>query len=166
MRKHIEEESQESLNTEMLAAISKLTRAGFLLLIVLILLFWQNYSNFFGSKENNKQLIQTALPVLSPTAQKGKDLFKNNCATCHNRDMKSDLTGPALGGVQERWATYPRSDLYQWVRNSQALIDAGHPRAQELWKKWKPVIMTPSSSLKDEDIDAILSYVEEQYAAR
>jgi cytochrome c2 len=166
MKKYIEEESQESINTEMLAAISKLTRAGFLLLIVLILLFWQNYSSFLGSKNDAEQAVQTALPVLSPTAQKGKDLFKNNCATCHNRDMKSNLTGPALGGVQERWAAYPRSDLYQWIRNSQALIDAEHPRAQELWNKWKPVIMTPSSSLKDEDIEAILAYVEAQNLAR
>lgn len=166
MKKHIEEESQESLNTEMLAAISKLTRAGFLLLIVLILLFWQNYSRFSGGKKDAEQAVQMALPVLSPTAQKGKDLFKNNCAACHNRDMKSNLTGPALGGVQERWAAYPRSDLYQWIRNSQALIDAGHPRAQELWNKWKPVIMTPSSSLKDEDIEAILAYVEAQNLAR
>lgn len=166
MKKHIEEESQESLNTEMLAAISKITRAGFLLLIVLILLFWQNYSHFFGGKNDGVQVVQAHLPVLSPIAQKGKDLFKNNCAACHNRDMQSNLTGPALGGVQERWAAYPRTDLYQWIRNSQALIDAGHPRAQELWKKWKPVIMTPSNNLKDEDIDAILTYVEEQYAAR
>lgn len=166
MKKHIEEESQESLNTEMLAAISKITRAVFLLLMVLILLFWQNYSSFFGSKNDEVHVVQAQLPILSPSAQKGKDLFKNNCATCHNRDMQSNLTGPALGGVQERWAAYPRSDLYQWIRNSQALIDAGHPRAQELWKKWKPVIMTPSSSLKDEDIEAILTYVEEQYAAR
>jgi cytochrome c2 len=166
MKKHIEEESQESINAEILAAISKLTQAGFLLLIVLILLFWQNYSNFFGSKNDEIQAVQSALPVLSPTAQKGKDLFKNNCAACHNRDMQSNLTGPALGGLQERWATYPRTDLYQWIRNSQALIDAGHPRAQELWNKWKPVIMTPASSLKDEDIEAILTYVEEQYAAR
>lgn len=166
MKKHIEEESQENLNAEMLAAISKLTRAGFLLMIVLTLLLWQNYSKLFGSKNDGAQVVQTQLPILSPTAQKGKDLFKNNCASCHNRDMQSNLTGPALGGVQDRWAAYPRTDLYQWIRNSQALIDAGHPRAQELWNKWKPVIMTPSSSLKDEDIDAILTYVEEQYAAR
>lgn len=166
MKKQIEQESQDSLNTEMLAAISKLTRAGFLLLMVLILLFWQNYSRLMGSRGDQAQVVHAQLPILSPTAQKGKDLFKNNCAACHNRDMKSNLTGPALGGVQERWAAYPRSDLYQWIRNSQALIDAGHPRAQELWNKWKPVIMTPSNSLKDEDIEAILAYVEEQNLAR
>lgn len=159
------QEEQENLNAEMLAAISKLTRAGFLLLIVLVLLFWQNYSHFWGAKNDVAQTVAVQLPILSPIAQKGKDLFKNNCASCHNRDMRSDLTGPALGGVQERWAAYPRSDLYQWIRNSQSLVSAGHPRAQELWKKWGSV-MPPVSSLKDEDIEAILSYVDEQYAAR
>jgi hypothetical protein len=28
--------------------------------------------------------------------------------------------------VQERWAAYPREDLYAWVKNSQVLIKAGH----------------------------------------
>ncbi len=57
----------------------------------------------------------------------GKELFRNNCAACHNKDMKSDMTGPALGGVQERWADYPIEDLYSWIRNSQALVESGHP---------------------------------------
>lgn len=160
------QEEQENLNAEILAAISKLTRAGFLLLIVLVLLFWQNYTHFFGDKKDPAQTVAVHLPVLSPAAQKGKDLFKNNCASCHNRDMRSDLTGPALGGVRERWAAYPKTDLYRWVRNSQALIQAGHPKAQELWRKWSPTIMQAYSHLKNEDIEAILSYIDEQYAAR
>lgn len=160
------QEEQENLNAEILAAISKLTRAGFLLLIVLVLLFWQNYTHFFGAKEDSAQAVVVHLPTLSPTAQKGKDLFNNNCAACHNRDMRSDLTGPALGRVQERWAAYPKTDLYRWVRNSQALINAGHPRAQELWRKWSPAIMQAYNHLKNEDIEAILTYIDEQYAAR
>lgn len=155
-------DEQENLNTEMLAAISKLTRAGFLLLIVLILLFWQNFSN---SKDSTVQTAMAVMPTFSPVALKGKDLFKNNCASCHNRNMQSDLTGPALGGVRERWAAYPRTDLYQWVRNSQSLVNTGHPRARELWKKWSTV-MPPVNSLQDADIEAILTYVDEQYAAR
>lgn len=166
MKQTNETESQEQLNSEMLAAISKITRAGFLLLIVLILLFWWNYSKIFRSAQTGQNVVQHQMPLFSPEAQKGKELFKNNCASCHNRDMRSDLTGPALGGVQERWAAYPKSDLYQWIRNSQILVQAGHPRAQELWKKWKPVIMSSANSLKDEEIEAILAYVEEQYAAR
>lgn len=160
-------DEQENLNAEMLAAISKLTRAGFLLLIVLVVLFWQNHSRFFSpAKDYVVQAEPGSITVFSPVALKGKDLFKNNCASCHNRNMHADLTGPALGGVRERWAAYPQTDLYQWVRNSQSLVSAGHPRAQELWKKWSPTIMTSFNSLQDADIEAILTYVDEQYAAR
>lgn len=167
MKKHIDKESQENLNAEILAAISKLTWAGFLLLVVLILLFWQNYNLFF--KENTpvaQSSVDHVLPVLSTTAQKGKTIFQNNCANCHVKDMKTNLTGPALGGVTERWKAYPRKDLYQWVRNSQAMIQQKHPRALVLWKEWFPTVMNAFNHLKDEDIEAILTYVEEQYAAR
>ena len=50
--------------------------------------------------------------------------------------MKDNLTGPALGGTEERWAAFPRKDLYAWIRASQSLKDSGHPRAVELWNKW------------------------------
>lgn len=167
MKKFIEEESQESINTEMLAAISKLTRAGFLLVIVLLVLFWQNFNLLF---KNNTTIAQSSVdyvsPVLSATAQKGKTIFQNNCANCHVKDMRTNLTGPALGGVTERWAAYPRRDLYKWVRNSQAMIQQKHPRALVLWKEWYPTVMNAFNDLKDEDIEAILTYVEEQYAAR
>ena len=48
----------------------------------------------------------------APDIEAGKTLFKNNCASCHNKNMKDKLTGPALGGTQERWAAYPKEDLY------------------------------------------------------
>lgn len=90
----------------------------------------------------------------------GATLFKNNCGACHNRDMKSKMTGPALGGVQERWAAFPTEDLYSWIRNSQALIDAGHPQATAIWNAWKPTVMTSFPNLKDDEIASILAYVE------
>ncbi|MBK8557670.1 MAG: c-type cytochrome [Lewinellaceae bacterium] len=40
----------------------------------------------------------------APTVEEGKSLFIANCASCHAKDMKSNLTGPALGGVEERWS--------------------------------------------------------------
>lgn len=93
----------------------------------------------------------------------GKTLFKNNCAACHNKDMKSKLTGPALGGTQERWANFPKEDLYSWIRNSQALIASGHPRATELWNEWKPTVMNSFPTLSDGDIDNILAYIKCTY---
>lgn len=98
-----------------------------------------------------------------PTIAEGKSLFKANCASCHAKDMKSKLTGPALGGVEERWAEYDKQDLYDWVRNSQKMIDAGHPRATSLWNEWKPTVMNNFPNLTDEQIDGILLYVNDAY---
>ncbi len=98
-----------------------------------------------------------------PTVAAGKELFVANCASCHNKNMKDNLTGPALGGLEERWAAYPRKDLYSWIRNSQAMIGAGHPRAVELWAKWKPVAMNSFPGLTDEQMESLILYVNDQY---
>ena len=91
----------------------------------------------------------------------GKDLFKNYCAQCHAKNMKSNLTGPALGGVRERWES--QEDLYAWIRNSQAMIQAGHPRAVELWNQWKPTQMTAFPDLTDDEIESMLVYIDGVY---
>jgi mono/diheme cytochrome c family protein len=103
---------------------------------------------------------QDAAPTVD--LAEGETLFKNNCASCHNKNMKDNLTGPALGGTEERWADYPREDLYKWINNSQAMISAGHPRAVELWNQWKPTAMT-SFNLSDQQIENILAYIEDVY---
>ena len=109
-------------------------------------------------------IILLAFSVFPATAQDadveaGKTLFRNLCASCHNKDMKSDLTGPALGGAEERWAAFPKEDLYSWIRNSQALVKAGHPRAVEVYNQWKQVQMTAFTSLTDPEIANILAYI-------
>lgn len=92
-------------------------------------------------------------------ALKGQELFLQKCASCHAADMKSKLSGPALGGVTERWAS--RNDLYEWIRNSQRMInEVKHPRALELWAQWKPTVMNSFPELKNEDIDDMLLYIE------
>ncbi len=94
-----------------------------------------------------------------PTIAAGKELFTANCASCHAKNMKDKLTGPALAGTEDRWAAYPRSDLYAWIRNSQALIKAGHPRALEVWNEYKPTVMNNFTALTDEQIESILLYI-------
>jgi len=107
-------------------------------------------------------LLTTGL-FAQPSADAGKTTFRNYCASCHNKNMKNDATGPALGGAQERWADYPQEDLYAWIRNSQKLIKAGHPRANELWDQWKPTVMTAYPTLTDDDIASVLLYIDAQY---
>ncbi len=106
-------------------------------------------------------LALLSLPAFAQDAdiEAGKTLFRNLCASCHNRDMKSNLTGPALGGSEERWAAFPKEDLYSWIRNSQALVKAGHPRAVQLYNEWKQVPMTAFTSLTDPEIANILAYI-------
>src|SRR6056297_3690275 len=93
----------------------------------------------------------------------GKSLFRSHCASCPNKNMKDDLTGPALGGTQERWAEYPREDLYTWIRYSQRLISEGHPRANELWDEWKPTVMNNFPNLTDQEIENVLAYIKGVY---
>jgi Cytochrome c/Cytochrome c7 and related cytochrome c/Class III cytochrome C family len=107
-------------------------------------------------------VIATSFSLLAePTKEAGKELFSANCASCHAKDMKTASTGPALGGVEERWSAFPRKDLYSWIRNSQALIATGHPYATELWAKYKPVLMSSFPGLTDEQIESILLYVKD-----
>lgn len=112
---------------------------------------------FCGVIENGKK-IENTLDV-----DKGKSLFKSNCGSCHASDMASDLTGPALGGVHERWKGREEG-LYDWIRNSGSYL-AKNPDdtyANDLYKKWG-VAMTAYPNLKDEEIENILSYIEAVY---
>jgi mono/diheme cytochrome c family protein len=91
------------------------------------------------------------------SADAGKALFTANCASCHAKNMKTALTGPALAGVEGRWGN--QADLYAWIRNSQAMIKKGHPRSVELWNQYKPTVMTAFPTLKDEEIASMLLYI-------
>ncbi|MBK8501768.1 MAG: c-type cytochrome [Saprospiraceae bacterium] len=98
--------------------------------------------------------------IAQPSPDAGKTIFRNQCASCHNRNMTSDMTGPALGAVSERWAAYPESDLYAWIRNSSALVESGHPRAIEVYNQYNKIAMTPFPNLTDDDIGSLLLYID------
>lgn len=92
----------------------------------------------------------------------GKSLFTANCAACHAKNMKDDLTGPALGGVQGRWEGR-ESLLNEWIRNSQKVIASGDEYAVNLYNTWNKVMMNNFPNLDDAQIGAILSYVDYVY---
>lgn len=98
-----------------------------------------------------------------PNINEGKTLFRNNCAQCHNKNMVDDMTGPALGGVEERWAEYPQEDLYAWIRNSQALIGENHPRAVQVYEEWNKAAMNAFPTLTDQEIANLLGYISSAY---
>lgn len=112
----------------------------------------------FSATPNSNSLSPKA--EIYPNFMKGKELFKKNCATCHNKNLIDHLTGPALAGLADRWSEYPQADLYRWIRNSQAMIEEGHPRALSLWKDWGPIEMSNFPNLTDEEVNDLLIFIE------
>jgi mono/diheme cytochrome c family protein len=90
----------------------------------------------------------------SQDTEKGKKLFKANCAACHNVGAKK-VVGPGLQGVNEK---HDRKWLGKWIKNSQALIATGDAAANEIYNEYNKSIMPPQA-VNDEEIDAILAYI-------
>jgi cytochrome c551/c552 len=112
-------------------------------------------------------LLVLSFLVFSATkisAQDGKALFVSKCASCHQ--VFNDATGPKLGGVINQ-APYngDMSKMYNWIRNTGTLVETD-PHYKELMARFK-TLMTPfpESALSNADIDAIIAYVEQTYAA-
>ena len=105
-------------------------------------------------------LLFASASAFAADAKEGKTLFINNCAQCHAKSMKDKLTGPPLAKAVENWGgEMPR--LYNWIRNSQAMIAAGDARAVAVWNEYKPTQMNAFPTLKNEDIDNIFAYVDD-----
>ncbi len=91
----------------------------------------------------------------------GKKLFKANCASCHNKNMKSDMTGPALGGAFKRgWNDRDTLGLQTYLNNPRAYIDSGkNPYMVELDKTWNSE-KNAFPDLTLEEVKALLYYIE------
>lgn len=99
------------------------------------------------------------LPVRAQDIKEGESIFKQQCTACHA--VERDLIGPALKGSTER---FEMDWLIKWIRNSQALVQAGDPQAVELFEEYNKVVMPAFPSLTDENIENILAYVDAQTA--
>jgi len=84
----------------------------------------------------------------------GQALFMSNCASCHH--PLKDATGPALQGVDQH--PHGKEWLYKWIKNPSAVLASGDAHAKELVDKYK-VVMTAFPNLSNEEIDAIITYV-------
>ena len=87
----------------------------------------------------------------------GEKLFKANCASCHY-PTDAKLIGPGLKDAQKRWPD--NTKLYAWIRNAPEFIKTGDPYATALFEQYNKTLMTPFPDLKDEEIAAILDYIE------
>ena len=89
------------------------------------------------------------------SAQDGKTLFSQNCASCHAINKK--LVGPALSGVEDRWPD--KVKLHSWIRNNAAFLKTGDAYANNLYNEYNKTAMNIFTQLSDKDVDAILGYI-------
>lgn len=118
------------------------------------------YSGKWLAKLNTFLSGLVLLSLLSTSqlyAQDGEKLFKANCSSCHKVDQ--NMTGPALKGVEERWAGKEEL-LYLWIKNPNAAIETGDSYVKNLYNEWFPKGgLMPGQAVNDEEIAAILDYV-------
>ena len=108
-------------------------------------------------------IIGITFGTITTQAQDGQALFKSKCNTCHLLDKAS--TGPMLKGVKQKWTDAGEAEmLYQWVQNSTGLIGTGKSKMANEIKGFSPMEM-PAQQVTNEEIDAILSYVDNPPAA-
>lgn len=117
-----------------------------------------------GFAQNAPGVVATQAPTAGggADAEKGKSLFQNNCASCHNTNGEK-LIGPGLAGIEAR---RDEAWLIKWVKNPAAMVASGDAYAVQLYEKYKPVMMAAYPTLSDEDIKGVLAYVKAENAPK
>jgi mono/diheme cytochrome c family protein len=114
-----------------------------------------------------KTAANDATDKMTPDKQRwleGKDIFKSNCAACHN--PKTNGVGPALMGVTARWhkaGPYKGKSGEEWMRvwihNWNDVVAADYKYGVDMANSRAPKMNT-FPYLSDEQVDKILYYAE------
>ncbi|HWC52449.1 MAG TPA: c-type cytochrome [Chitinophagaceae bacterium] len=118
-------------------------------------------------KPTTKKLTLFALFIfvfsgIQLSAQDGKTLFQQKCATCHN--IFKPMTGPALENLEQRGQWSDHNKLLEWVHNPAAFMSKD-PYTAGL-KAQFGIVMQQFPELTIKDVDAIVSYINSEVAAQ
>jgi len=100
-------------------------------------------------------LFFSYISINAQGAAEGKQLFQQNCQTCHALDKQ--LTGPALRGFTQRGPWTEKQNVYDWIHNPAAFMQKDK-YTQDLKAQYGS-IMQAFPQLTNEQIDAIVEYV-------
>ena len=105
---------------------------------------------------------QDAISDTSPIQQQisgsnynGKNLFQQNCASCHA--LHKRILGPALYGFTEKEPWKEKENIYRWVKNP-ALFAKESVYAKSLVNEYQ-IMMQAFPNLSEKEIDDIVSYI-------
>jgi cytochrome c2 len=140
--------------------------AGILVSLMCGFLFFINSvadNNFSAQNETTAYAdIPATVENMPDAAVKGKTLFLGKCASCHA--VFKDMTGPSLTGLTERGPWTDRKNVYAWIRNPQGFMKTDE-YTRELKKRYNSM-MTAFPDLTNEEIDAIIEYINFQQRRR
>ncbi|MEO6610921.1 MAG: cytochrome c [Chitinophagaceae bacterium] len=115
---------------------------------------------FLESERTSSQEVVSVVPTVydySGQALQGKTIFMSNCAACHN--LFKDMTGPSLIDIIDNDQWKDRKKLYAWIRNPIGFMQKD-AYTKQLKEKFGSM-MTAFPDLKDEEIDAIIVYIQQ-----
>lgn len=101
-------------------------------------------------------MLLSSITMYGQDFARGKELFKQNCAACHNMEKKR--VGPPL---QNTVAEQGRDWTKTWIKNSQALIKSGDAHAVEIWNEYNQAAMPAYNYLEDSDLESIVTYLQD-----
>ena len=104
---------------------------------------------FVSCKSSDKNIISSDPAVIA----KGESFFTHECSGCHN--FRQQGIGPQLSGITTETSV---EWIHNFIKNPKQLIESGNERAQMLFKKYQ-TIMPSFSALAEEDIDAIIAFL-------
>ena len=114
--------------------------------------------NFLGLNDaRSGPSYAEAKPVVIDT---GKYLFQSRCEGCHSLG-KGDKIGPDLAGLSTR---RERAWIARYVNEPERVRGAGDAAALDLMKRYK--MRMPAQNLGQDDLAALLKYLDSQGAAR
>ena len=99
-------------------------------------------------------ILLLSTQVMAQDYDKGKQLFKNNCAACHNMEKK--VVGPALKNVvKNQGEDWTKS----WIKNNNKLRASGDKHANQIFKEYNGMAMPAYEHLGDEAIVDLTAYL-------
>ena len=99
-------------------------------------------------------ILLLSTQVMAQDYDKGKQLFKNNCASCHNMEKK--VVGPALKNVvKNQGEDWTKS----WIKNNNKLRASGDKHANQIFKEYNGMAMPAYEHLGDEAIVDLTAYL-------
>ncbi len=107
--------------------------------------------------------VKDGLPLLTDNASRGKMLFHDNCATCHNKNMKEKLIGPALYD----WRNYLKDEnsMLLFLHSSKKYLK-NDKQLQKKLREFEGTYCTAFPNLTLENVKAIISYIDVDYYNR